>query len=281
MLSIGEFARYLGVSVRMLRHYDALGLLVPAWVDPRTGYRQYSPGQFERANRLIALKDLGFTLEQIGPVLDEELSVAELRAMLRLRGAQVAEQIRADQARLAHIELRLRTIEGGTMSTLEFVEKPLPALRVAEIVDSVSDQLEIGPRIGPLFERLAAALAARNVPLDRPALAWYRPEGEGMRIAAAFPVDRVDPLGGGRFTQTPPDLAEAGIELADLDAVERAVTVLHQGGMDSIGETWQALVRHVEQLGYRSTGTCREVYLHMPMDADQSTWITELQQPVA
>ena len=97
MLSISEFARYLGVSARMLRHYDALGLLVPARVDPVTGYRHYTAAQLDRGNRLVALKELGFALDQIGPVLDAEVSVTELRAMLTLRRAQVAEQIAADR----------------------------------------------------------------------------------------------------------------------------------------------------------------------------------------
>ena len=69
MFSIGEFARYARVSVRMLRHYDSLGLLVPAVIDPSTGYRLYAAAQLTRLNRLVALKELGFTLEQVGSVL--------------------------------------------------------------------------------------------------------------------------------------------------------------------------------------------------------------------
>jgi DNA-binding transcriptional MerR regulator len=57
---IGEFARIGGVSIRTLRHYDELGLLAPAWVDPETGYRSYEARQLKRLNRLVALKDLGF-----------------------------------------------------------------------------------------------------------------------------------------------------------------------------------------------------------------------------
>jgi len=272
MLSIGEFARYLGVSVRMLRHYDALGLLVPARVDPATGYRHYAASQLERGNRLIALKELGFSLEQIGPVLDARLSVAELRAMLLLRQAQVAERIAADHARLAEIERRLRSIEGGSMSSLEFVEKPLPAVRLAQLVDVVDDQPEIGPTIGPMFQRLAAALAASGVALDQPAVAWYEPLGDRMRIAAAFPVT---------LTAPSPSLAAAGVQVVTVAAADRAVTALHRGGMDGIGASWQELVRHLEEKGYRPDGVAREVYVHMPMDDDPATWVTELQQPVA
>ncbi|WP_255355663.1 MerR family transcriptional regulator, partial [Frankia sp. CpI1-P] len=85
MFSIGDFARRGLVSVRMLRHYDALGLLRPAHVDPVSGYRFYQADQFARLNRIIALKDLGLTLTQVRAILDEQVSVAELRGMLRLR----------------------------------------------------------------------------------------------------------------------------------------------------------------------------------------------------
>ena len=65
MFSIGEFARHGRISVRMLRHYDAIGVLVPATVDPVSGYRFYQAGQLSRLNRIIALKDLGFSLRQV------------------------------------------------------------------------------------------------------------------------------------------------------------------------------------------------------------------------
>lgn len=271
MLSIGEFARYLGVSVRMLRHYDALGLLVPARVDSLTGHRRYTAAQLDRGNRLIALKELGFTLEQIGPVLDAQLSVAELRAMLLLRRAQVADQIAADHARLVEIERRLRSIEGGAMSQLEFVEKALPAVRVAQIVDSVADPQEIGTKIGPMFGRLVAVLAGSGVDLGQPGLSWYRMREDRLEFGAAYPVELAEPT---------PAMAEADVRVATLDAVGRAVTVLHHGSMDAIGETWQALIRHLMDKGEEITGLSREVYLHMPMDEDPATWVTELQQPV-
>ena len=53
MFSIGEFARHGRVSVRMLRHYDAIGLLRPASVDPGTGYRFYQAGQLAELNRSV------------------------------------------------------------------------------------------------------------------------------------------------------------------------------------------------------------------------------------
>src|SRR5690242_15289371 len=111
MFSIGEFARHGRVSVRMLRHYDAIGLLRPARVVPASGYRFYEAAQLGTLNRVVALKDLGFTLEQVRRILDEPMDASELHGMLRLRRAELAARMKADAARLARVEARLRMIE--------------------------------------------------------------------------------------------------------------------------------------------------------------------------
>jgi DNA-binding transcriptional MerR regulator len=95
MFSIGDFARIGGVSVRTLRYYEEAGLLIPAAVDPTTGYRSYSAHQLPRLHRIIALKDLGLSLRQLAPLLDE-LSAEQLRGMLLLKRAELREQLTED-----------------------------------------------------------------------------------------------------------------------------------------------------------------------------------------
>jgi DNA-binding transcriptional MerR regulator len=109
MLNIGEFARLGQVSPRMLRHYDQLGLLRPERVDPDTGYRSYGVHQLVRLHRLLALRDMGFTLEQIGGMLDGEPPLDQLRGMLRLRRAQLEQSVAEEQA-------RVRRVEGASLS---------------------------------------------------------------------------------------------------------------------------------------------------------------------
>jgi DNA-binding transcriptional MerR regulator len=267
MLNIGDFARLAGVTVRMLRHYDSLGLLVPADVDPATGYRRYAAAQLPRINRLLALKDLGFTLEQVGTVLDAQVSADELRGMLTLRRAQIEEQIAADRDRLAEIEARLRTIEKeGTMSALEYVEKALPEVRLAQMTGRVADLSELGQKIGPAFDRLVAGLTAAGVTPQSPSIAWYDGDAEGTSWGVGFAtnLDSVD---------------VEGAEVSALPASDRALTVIHRGSMATIGDTWQALATAVDARGLTAYGPCREIYLETPM-GDQDAWVTELQQPV-
>ena len=111
MLKIGAFAKKAQVTVKTLRHYDRLGLLKPAWIDRFTGYRYYAQEQMPRLNRIMALKDLGFTLEQSGRILQNELTVDELRGMLRLKCAELEQRIEEDQTRLTRVEARLHQIE--------------------------------------------------------------------------------------------------------------------------------------------------------------------------
>jgi DNA-binding transcriptional MerR regulator len=92
MFSIGEFARLGAVSIRTLRHYDEIGLLRPAEVDPVTGYRSYSAKQLRQLNRIVALKDLGLSLGQVRQLLDG-ITVDELRGMLLLRQAQLEREL--------------------------------------------------------------------------------------------------------------------------------------------------------------------------------------------
>jgi DNA-binding transcriptional MerR regulator len=133
MFSIGEFARLGTVSVRTLRHYDEIGLLQPARVDPDTGYRSYSASQLGQLNRIIALKDLGFSLTQAGKLLNG-ITVEELRGMLALRRAQLEQELEEYATRLREVEARLHYIEGeNAMPADDITVKKIPAMGVVAI----------------------------------------------------------------------------------------------------------------------------------------------------
>jgi DNA-binding transcriptional MerR regulator len=133
MFSIGEFARLGTVSVRTLRHYDEIGLLHPAKVDPNTGYRSYAADQLGQLNRIMALKDLGFSLEQTRKLISG-ITLEELRGMLALRRAQLEQELEEYLTRLQGVEARLRYIEGETaMPADDITVKKIPELGVVAI----------------------------------------------------------------------------------------------------------------------------------------------------
>jgi DNA-binding transcriptional MerR regulator len=271
MFSIGDFAQLGRVSVRMLRHYDAIGLLRPATVDPASGYRFYSADQLRRLNRVIALKDLGFTLQQVQAILDEQLDSVELRGMLRLRRAQLEAQLTADAARLATVEARLRMIETeGHMNTQDVILKEVAPIRVAELTGTAASYgpESIGPTIGPLYMELFKRLKAAGVsPVASPALAYYEPEPseseDAVLVHAAMQV-AVDPKPGLDFA------------IVDLPAIDLAATVIHHGPMDDVLKSLDVLARWIEENNYHPVGYHREVYLdYSPDEAEKG--VTELQ----
>jgi len=273
MFSIGDFARHGRVSIRMLRHYDAIGLLQPAHVDANTGYRFYEAAQLARLNRIVALKDLGFTLQQVQAILDEQISAEELRGMLRLRRAELKAQIANDTDRLVRVEARLHTIEReGSMPTEDVTVKTIPPVRVAELsaVAASYGPEDIGPVISPLYPELMGKLQKAGVTPVGPAIAYYMDTevGDGSVVAHACLPVAVDPS---------PDY---DFHVVDLPEIPTAATIVHRGSMDLVDSTGQALARWIDGHGYRSVGYPRELYLETP-PGDMDKWVTELQAPIA
>ncbi|MFI7216858.1 MerR family transcriptional regulator [Micromonospora maritima] len=278
MFSIGEFAGLGRVSVRMLRHYDAIGLLRPAHVDPHSGYRFYTAAQLRLLNRVTALKDLGFSLQQVQALIDEKVDAAELRGMLRLRRAELATRMRQDTARLAQVDARLRMIESeGHMDTGDVVLKSIPAIRVAQLTATAAGYdhpTSITENLSPLYPRLMELLERHGVPVTAAPIAWYEPAPSGpgdetIRVHAAFPIGdaEVDPVD--------------GFEVVTLPPVADAATALHHGPMSEAFRTGQKIANWIDDNGHRAIepGFAREVYLDCPMD-DPDRWVTEMQVPV-
>jgi len=266
VFGIGAFARLGGVSVRTLHHYDELGLLAPAHVDPGTGYRWYEAEQLARLNRILALRDLGFALGDVAPVLAETVSADELRGMLRLRRLEARDRIDQEAARLARVESRLRRIEEeDTISDYDIVVKPLSSQHFAVRTGrarAFDDSLgEILPR---LYGDLGDQLARLGITPTGPAVAWYEDspdEATPIEIIAGLPIDA-------------PTLP-ADVEQRTLPAADRAATTVHRGSMNDCVAGYEALLRWSRETGERIEGYSREVYLEC--DGPPPTWVTELQ----
>ena len=147
MFQIGEFAQIAQVSGRQLRYYDQLGLLRPVRTDPQTGYRYYSIRQLPRLNRILALKELGLTLDQIGALLENEISPTELRGMLAMKRAQVEQSLRAEESRLRHIESRIEQIDRqGDIKDYDVVVKSvasMPYLSMRSVCDGMDEAVTL------------------------------------------------------------------------------------------------------------------------------------------
>ena len=264
MLSIGAFAQIGQVTHRQLRHWDSAGLLVPAHVDEFTGYRSYDPSQLKQLHRIVALRRLGFGIDDIAAMLDEGVDTDFLTKQLRIRQAEVEREYRVAAARLVDVERRLHLIETENhMSQIEYVEKPLPALRLAARMAVVAEQPEIAGVVGPMFDDIAAIIGGVPGALDTP-VALYATVEEGMRVTAGY-VYKGE--------------AREGFDIVEIPAADAAICGVHLGSMDRIGNSWQALHTDLLARGYVPSAACRELYVRSYPE-DQTDWVTELQQPV-
>jgi DNA-binding transcriptional MerR regulator len=271
MLSIGDFARLGHVSPRMLRHYDELGLLRPVHVDPTTGYRSYRVAQLARLHRLLALRDLGLSLDQIRDVLDDEPPLDELRGMLRIRRAQIEQGLADDRARLRRVEAHLRAIEGSSpMANHDIVLKTTTPLRIAEAVGVAPGfgHENLFPVFGQLLPEVFGHIDAAGA---KPGMSvgWYeQPDDEGSVVVhAGFDI-------GDQSVES-----SEHVRVVDLPLVEVA-SVVHAGTMATVEDTYVALVTWIEDSGYRLAGRSRELYLEWH-DPDDVRNVTELQMPIA
>jgi len=268
MFKIGEFSRLSHVTVKTLRYYDKIGLLEPAEVDRFTSYRYYSASQLPRLNRILALKGLGLSLDQIARLLNDALPPDQIRGMLRLKQADIQEQLEEEQARLARVEQVLRQIEQEeSMSTQEVALKKTPAQQVAAVRDIVPTY----SHIGDLLDEIFAHFGQHKVGPAGPPIGIYYDEEyreKDVDIEAAVPVS-------GAVTDG------ERVKSRELPAIEQMACIVHAGSYDVIGGTYGQLMKWVEANGYHLSGPTREVYLQGPESGDDpSAYVTEIQVPV-
>jgi DNA-binding transcriptional MerR regulator len=270
MLKIGDFSRIGRVSVQTLRYYDDLGLLKPAAVDPFTGYRSYAFDQLPRLHRILALKDLGLTLEEIARLLRDEPSSEQLMGMLRLKETELLERVDEELHRLERVRARLRQLdEEQNMPNYDVVIKKIEPLRIAGLrgrIPAYSEQ-------GPLWGELGKFLAGRKITPSGACLTLYYSEEPDLDAEVCEPVAREFP-GGQR------------VRCRTLPAVEQAACVVHNGPFASIGGAYASIAKWMESNGYECIGPVREVYLRPAQpagdqaDPDDLQTVTEIQFPV-
>ncbi|NLS08467.1 MerR family transcriptional regulator [Nesterenkonia sp. MY13] len=265
MHSIGAFAQIGQVTHRMLRHWDQAGLLVPAHTDPFTGYRSYDSEQLERLHRIVALRQLGFGIEEIASMLADGLDAEQLAVMLQRRRAEVEEEHRTAAARLADVERRLHLIERQRpMSNIEVIKKPLPSVQLAARQISASEQPELINLVGPAFDAVAEIIGKVGGALETP-IAVYSAGEDGIEAIIGYAYS---------------GQAEEGFEMITLPAQDEAFVGVHLGEIQGIGNSWQALHEEIIARGYEPSGPCREFYLRAPESVQSQDFVVELQQPV-
>jgi effector-binding domain-containing protein len=266
LLPIGRFSQVCRLTVKALRHYDELGLLRPALVDPESGYRYYSLAQAGEAERIRLLRSLEMPLEEIRELLRER-GAAATRARLERHRQRISEQL-AEQRRALDLLQRLIEREEGKMSydvrTKNLEPQPVLSIRARTSLREIGGAIQRG--YGQLFGYLAT-VGVR--PAGAPCAVYHDPEfrEEDIDVELCVPIERK--LQGG-----------VGMSGGELPGGPVAYA-LHQGPYDEIAAAYQALAGWIQQQGHETAGPPREVYLVGPESArDPADYRTELVWPI-
>lgn len=263
MFRIGEFARFTRVSVKMLRHYDEIGLLPPAHVDPRTGYRWYAAAQLPSLNRILLLRDLGFGLDEIADDggVDVDSAYERRERELRAELGRASARLRAVRAR------RLMLAAVGPARLTDVVVRPIGTELVATLAD-VDD-------VPAAFYEVEGYVRQHGARAARPPMALL---GDGGTATVAVPVTMRLP-------------ADGVMSVTQLPAVPTMACTVHRGRYGDLGGHLQRMLGWLEETGRQPDGTIREVYLRfgaepelrLPPDYltdNVDDLVTELQVPV-
>ncbi len=272
MFRIGEFSQIARVSGRLLRYYDSIGLLRPQRIDPETGYRYYSAGQLERLNRILALKELGLSLDQVARMLDDKISAAEIRGMLALKKAELERSLAEEAARLRHIESRLTQIEQqGSLGDYDVVVKSAPAtpvLSTRAVYLSFDEVIAALRDIAQAVRTQVAAAARENMVV----VAHCDFDDENLDLEIGVTLNRA--------VNKPVRLPSgAQLALTELPASDTLATLVRTGPLYQSHLAFGKLGVWMEANSYEIAGPCREIFLDMPFQIPGDPAV-EIQFPV-
>ena len=273
MFRIGEFSQITRVTVDTLRYYDALGLLKPANVDPFTGYRYYSARQIMSLNRIVALKEVGFSLEEIARILEDKLTTDQLRGMLKAQLVRADSEIESAQSRRGRVLARLNTLDlEDNMPAYEVTLKPVEKQVIAAIRENVMRIEQMPERCSEMFDTIAHWMNANRLPLG-PSLTIYHNETftrEDIDTECAFIIP------------VPTKAKTNGrIKVRDLEASPlTACTIVTDDfykKVNGLTPAYNALAQWIEENGYKIVGPPRELFYGSPHTGDLTA---EVQFPV-
>lgn len=272
MFRIGDFSRVARVSARLLRFYDEIGLLTPVHADPRTGYRYYSVEQLARLNRITVLKELGFSLEQIGQMLASGITPAELRSMLMVRRTDAEQALALEAQRLRQLELRIAQIETeGHLSLEDVVVRAEPARRLLSLRRVVPSFAAARELIGLLRDEVRSLPGgARSGQLVAVA---HSQDFELDDIDVEFGVTLED---GDSPTLTP----GSTLSVRELPAVARMAVCVRVGLPEDAHQVTAKIGQFVEAGGETFSGPSREVFVQPPRLDRMHEAVVEMQFPL-
>jgi DNA-binding transcriptional MerR regulator/effector-binding domain-containing protein len=272
-LSIGEFSKVTHLPVKTLRHYHEVGVVVPAAIDPASGYRRYGTDQVGSAHLVRRLRNLDMPLAEVRTVIEAPEEQARNRAILSYL-ARMERQLA--QAQLAVASLRA-LLEAPTDSLV--VEYRLTPTQPAVARRAVVEGAAVSEWCAATYPLLYAAIAEGGAVPAGIGGALYPSEffekGVGEVIAFVPTADRL------AVAEDSRDASRHGlVEAIDIPGTNLAVA-LHCGSFDELDRTYGSLGTYVAARSLAGPGPIREYYLVTPDETDDPDELrTEVAWPI-
>ncbi|MEM7112134.1 MAG: MerR family transcriptional regulator [Chloroflexota bacterium] len=270
MFDTGKFSRMARVSKRTLRYYDSIDLFKPLKVDPETGTRYYSAEQFADLNRILSLKELGMTLEQIRRMLADDVSSEEIYGMLLLKKAEAEQKLLEDIKRLRGIEARLQSPD--VYVTQGVVLKSVPERPFLSYRSTLNGE-QMFPLYQSIIRRVPRLAGRKNLSYFTTLMHWDEFDMENMDAELGYYLAKP--------SASPVGLSEdVFLTERTLPAVAEMASVILVGGPERYPAGFEAVTRWCEQNGYDINKPERYIFLEMPADGNPDETVIELQFPV-
>lgn len=269
MLKIGEFSKMSRISIRMLRHYDEIGLLKPETVDAFTGYRYYKEVQLVQAGRIQALKNMGFGLGVIQEILDQYSNPAELERFLAVRSQELEAQAQAVNQRLQILDSTMKWLrKDGNIMGYDVSLKTIPELYAAsvrQVIPTYADE-------GSLWKILMEETGEMHLQSSSPSyhMALYH-DGEYKEQDVDVEI-RKSVIGAYSDTEH--------VKFKTLPAVQVA-SATFKGSYEQISQVNVAVAEWIADNGYEYAGLAFNIYHVSPGETkNPEEYVTEICYPV-
>ena len=263
LYKIGMFAQMNHITIKTLRFYEEQGLLLPAYVDGENGYRYYTMNQMADIQRITALKQAGFTLDDI-KLINQGADTAYL---LSTKKAALLKKI-------AELTSQIAVIDGylsGPAGTLDapVLIRTIPAVTVASMkkrIDSYDELFSLMPEMGAEMERLGCRCALPEYCFTHYLEPGFRDEHILIDTCEAVTEKKED---------------SALVKFRELPEIT-AACIFHKGSYSNFSESYAAILRFIEENGYKICGNIRENYIDGIWNKDrEEDWLSEIQIPVS
>lgn len=266
MYRIGEFSKMSKTTVKTLRYYDEIGLLIPEYVDDFTGYRFYTTKQLFQLHRIVSLRQIGLSIDEIKTIISGD----NPRFILEKRKAEIISELSSRQDQLSRIEFILQGKQEDLVMKYIATIKDLPECIV------YSRKMTI-PNYNAYFNVIPET--GKKLMKKYPDLKCAKPEYSFVKyLDGEYREENINIEYCEAVEQMKPDFDD--ICFKKIKSVQ-AVSVMHKGPYSKLREAYTFVYDWLEKNNYTPSDFPRESYIDGIWNKEsEDEWLTEIQIPI-